>query len=218
MKSVKVLFMGLLLLCSVLLLASCASKTTGSSGDQQDSQKYTKSVIQTSKEFDSNLLKKQDVKGKLGKSLFKKIKMQYNEPLIKNTSWKVSPTFNLHDKNGFPTLHVQGIKNRIAFTKNFTIHARNKRDVSKIRWLVLTKSEGLPEKEFTAFAIHKNTGKTFLLTDTQFSTPNPKYTEKGVYGSALTKWEPFPSEGFWRIDVFIKGKYFDSLVIKVHPK
>lgn len=126
---------------------------------------------------------------------------------------EISPLFDLLDKDGkvvYPD-RLRGIEGKIAFSEypgGFV--ANSGTTVSKVFWYLWGDRQRLNGAYLVAKAVSLDTGKKFALNETRLNGP--------IYGAdanAVTRFNPFPSKGAWRIDVELDGEPYGSIFIRV---
>ncbi|MBS4174722.1 hypothetical protein [Bacillus sp. FJAT-49736] len=130
---------------------------------------------------------------------------------LQTEQWKVSPTFDLLDRDGSLVYknRVRGIKGKIGFLDTEFI-AKDPRAGSKMFWYVWGDYDKLANKTLKATAIHEGTGEKFVVNETELQGP--------IYGadaSTLTSFKPFPKKGLWKMNISIDGKPYGSIVVNV---
>lgn len=133
-----------------------------------------------------------------------------------DNEWKLSQRFDLKDKDGSVVYEkgVRGIEGKVGYLDNGLgdFVARDRKKGAKAFWYVWGNPDQLVGKTLKATAIHKDTGESFILDESELSP--------GLYGEdahSLTSFEPFPSEGIWKINVVIDDRPYASIVIEVQP-
>ncbi|MEW9670379.1 DUF4871 domain-containing protein [Ammoniphilus sp. 3BR4] len=115
--------------------------------------------------------------------------------------WKVSPTF----QSGGQTM--RGIEGHLALLeKPFKAGQRDEYD-----WHFWGSTAELAGK-LTVIAVHQETSNTLTLIDRLFMVPvKPQNGADNSAHSVLS----LPSSGLWRLDAYINGQMFGSVIVDV---
>lgn len=127
--------------------------------------------------------------------------------------WETSPTFDLLDEDGSVVYadRVVGVEGRIGFLKRHDFIANAPETTGKMFWYVWGDPKKLIRKPLVAMAVHQQTDTKIVLDQSQLSSGS-------LYGedvNSLTSFKPFPLKGQWRIDVYIDGDFYESIVVHV---
>ena len=143
----------------------------------------------------------------LNDQIYGDVILSVNEPKPDNTEWKVSPLF----KSGAYTMIGQ--EGRLGFIyDDLEVSRFYPHKVQKYMWHFWGKPEELKGK-LKVVGVSKETGEQITVFETQaLGGANNGADAHTPSGMSL------PSSGLWRLDAYIREKYFGSVVVQVHER
>lgn len=135
--------------------------------------------------------------------------------------WNISPAFTI-SKPGVDgkdvTYGLRGIEGELAIVDSQVIAGTNNKQLFHFWGETPQKMEQLFNKKVKVIGTSKENGETVTTFESSIGVPNEEIIKPPHHYAESVGYLNLPSKGIWKLDAYIEGELFGSIIIDVQEK